>query len=260
MRRTSRPPSPRGSGTRSLLDYRPHLGASNLRRAGGASASVGLLLEDVANPFSSALQRAVEDAATPMGVVVLSASLDNDPARELALARIFGDRRLDGLMVMPCAPDQRHLAREIRAGTSVVAVDREATGLDVDFVTCDSLGGARDGVAHLLASGHTRIAYLGDRLELSTARERWAGFQAAHEERGIAVDPALAVHGLLDPLRSRAAVVALLDRDRPPTALFTSRNEITETAVRTLHRLGREHDVALVGFDDIHAADLLPPG
>ena len=58
------------------LDYRPNLTASSLRRADGKTATIGLLLEDVANPFSSGLHRAIEDASRSRGVAVLAASLD----------------------------------------------------------------------------------------------------------------------------------------------------------------------------------------
>src|SRR4051794_18748412 len=43
-----------------LLGYRRDLTASTLRRADRLSATIGLLIEDVANPFFSALQRSVE--------------------------------------------------------------------------------------------------------------------------------------------------------------------------------------------------------
>ena len=80
-----------------VLDYRPNLTASNLRRTGGKTRTIGLLLEDVANPFSSAIHRAIEDASFRRGIVVLAASLDEDPERERRLAAGFVARRVDGL-------------------------------------------------------------------------------------------------------------------------------------------------------------------
>lgn len=241
------------------LGYQPHLGASSLRRSAGGSSSVALLLEDVANPYSSALQRAVEDAA-PTGVAVLSASLDNDPAREIELVRVLGGRRPDGLLIMPCAPDQGHLERDRLAGTALVAVDREARGLSIDCVTSDSFSGACAAVTHLFSAGHRRVAHLGDRSFLATAQDRQAGYVRAHERHGLPVDPRLVVMELHDPLRIAAAVRTLLGSADPPTALFTSQNGITMSAVREVHRLGREHEVAMVGFDDFPMADVLSPG
>ena len=67
------------------LGYRPNLTAASLRRSGGRTDTIGLLLEDVSNPYSAALHRAVEDYARARGVLVLAASLDEDPAREREL-------------------------------------------------------------------------------------------------------------------------------------------------------------------------------
>jgi len=242
------------------LDFRPNAGASSLRRADRRTSSVGLLLEDVSNPYSAALQRAVEDEATPRGVIVFSGSLDEDPARERALIRAFSARRADGLLLVPASEDQSYLASEIRAGTVVVCVDREARGLAVDSVITTNAAGAAEGVRHLAAGGHRRIAYLGDRSMITTARQRHEGYRAALEQLGLPVDPALVVHDLRGPAAADGAVTAMLARPDPPTALFSAQNLVTIGAIRALRRMGRERSVAVVGFDDFPTADLLSPG
>jgi LacI family transcriptional regulator len=242
------------------LDFRPNAGARILRRSDHRTATIGLLLEDVANPFSAAIQRAVENVAVPRGVFVLSASLDEDPARERVLAKQFSARHVDGLVLAPAGEDQSHLAAELRTGMAVVCVDREAGNLPVDSVLATNAVGAAEGVRHLAAVGHRRIAYLGDRRTIATAIQRFAGYQDALAARGIAADPALAVHDIRDAAGSDGAVTSLLGRPDPPTALFTAQNLITIGAVRALRRLGMEQRVALVGFDDFLLADLLSPG
>jgi LacI family transcriptional regulator len=52
----------------------------------------------------------------------------------------------------------------------------------------------------------------------------------------------------------------LLRGSAAPTAIFTAQNLVTIGAVRALRRLGREHEIALLGFDDFLLADLLSPG
>ncbi len=242
------------------LDFEPHAGASNLRRSGGKTASVGLLLEDVANPFSSALHRAVEDVAVPRGVMVFSASLDESPERERRLARAFSGRRADGLILVPASEDQGYLANELRAGMAIVCVDRECRGLAVDSVVTTNVSGAAEGVRHLAASGHRRIAFLGDRHTISTARQRYQGYLDALAALGIAVDPAVVVHDLRDPGIADGAATTLLTRPNPPTALFTAQNLVTIGALRALRRLNLQHTVALLGFDDFPLADLVNPG
>jgi len=242
------------------LDFRPNVGASSLRRADGKTATVGLLLEDVANPYSSALHRAIEDVALPRGVMVFSASLDEDPARERAFALAFSTRRADGLILMPAGDDQSYLAGELRAGTAIVCVDRPAAGLRVDSVITTNVTGAAEGVRHLIAAGHRRIAFLGDRSTIATARQRYDGYCDALRAAGLPVDADLAVHGLSDASIADGAATSLISRPDPPTALFTAQNLITIGALRALRRLGLERTVAVVGFDDFPLADLITPG
>lgn len=242
------------------LDFRPNVGASSLRRADGKTATVGLLVEDVANPYSSTLQRAVEDVAMPRGVVVFSASLDEDPARERELARAFAARRADGLILVPASDDQSYLEPELRAGTALVCVDRACRGLDVDSVVTTNRSGSAEGVRHLVAGGHRRIAFLGDRHTVWTARERYQGYVDALVGAGLPVDEAIVVHDLTDAAMADGAVSTLLTRPNPPTALFTAQNLVTIGALRAMRRMGLERSVALVGFDDFPLADLVSPG
>ncbi len=242
------------------LDFRPNIGASSLRRTGGRTATVGLLLEDVSNPWSSLLQRAVEDVAIPRGVMVFSASLDEDPRRERELARAFSTRRADGLIIAPASDDQSYLESEVRAGTVIVCIDREASGLAVDSVLTTNSTGSTEGVKHLIAQGHRRIGFIGDRRPIVTAQQRFDGYRAALNSAGLELDPMIVVHDLYDADVAAAALTALLERPDPPTALFSAQNLVTIGAARALRRLGREHEVALVGFDDFPLADLLTPG
>src|SRR5438132_13988979 len=68
-----------------LLGYRPNVTASSLRRSDHKTQTIGLLLEDVSNPFSSALYRAIEAVAVPPGTLLFGASGAGNPERERAL-------------------------------------------------------------------------------------------------------------------------------------------------------------------------------
>ena len=119
------PSSPRGStAPLTTLDYRPNLTARSLRSSDGRTRTIGVVLEDVANPFSSSLHRAVEDIASARGVAVFAGSVDEDPERERALALALIARRVDGLIVVPAGEDQSYLANEQRAGLNLVFADR----------------------------------------------------------------------------------------------------------------------------------------
>jgi len=243
-----------------LLGYRRDLTASTLRRADRHSASIGLIIEDVSNPFFSAVHRGVEDVARPRGVLTFVGSSDEMPTRERELAEAFGARGVDGLVIVPCASDQSYLMRDHRAGTALVFVDRPPRYMPGDAVVCDNIGGARSAVEHLLAAGHRRIAFLGDRVGVFTAIERRAGYHAALAAAGIAPDPALERTDLYDSELAEAAARELLLAPNRPSALFTGQNLITIGAIRALRALGMQRKIALAGFDDVMLGDLVDPG
>jgi LacI family transcriptional regulator len=242
------------------LDYRRDLSASSLRRGDGKSQTIGLLLEDVSNPFSSALHRAVEDVAREHGVVVFAGSVDEDPDRERDLAAALVARRTDGLIIVPTAPDQSYLARERRNGTPVVFVDRPPVQLDADHVVTDNVAGARDGTDHLVQHGHRRIAFLGDLSTISTARERYDGYVQALGRGGVPLAADLVRRDLRTAEQAQAAVEELLALPDPPTAVFASQNLVTVGALRALRGAALHRTVAVVGFDSLPMQDLLDPG
>ncbi len=71
------------------LHYRPNVHAGNLRRGGGRTHTLGLLVGDVANPFAGAVHRAVEDCARSHDAVVFASSMDEDPQRERGAVEEF---------------------------------------------------------------------------------------------------------------------------------------------------------------------------
>jgi LacI family transcriptional regulator len=240
------------------LGFRRNDSARVLRK--GRTASIGLVLEDLADPFYGPLSRAVEEVARAHGALLINGSSAEDPDREQELVLALCARRVDGLIVIPAGDDHRYLEQEMAAGVATVFVDRPAGRIDADVVRSDSFGGARDGVAHLIAHGHRRIGFIGDQPRIHTATERLRGYHAAMEGAGLPVAEGWVALGSTEPQRVRAATEGMLDgtAGEPVTAIFTGNNRVTVTVVRVL--AGRERPVALVGFDDFELADLLVPG
>jgi len=224
-------------------------------RGGLSSATVGLVIEDVANPFYSAIAQAVEAAARRRGLMLITASCEEDPERERELVTALLRRRVDALLIVPAGRDQRYLLPS--RGTPTVFLDRPPAGMEADVVLLDDEGGARTAVAHLLARGHRRIAFVADRRDLYTMAERRRGYEAALRAAGVEVEPELVREGAHNPGQAEPAVAALLalPPERRPTALLTANNRLTVGALRALR--GLPHPPALVGFDELELGDLL---
>src|SRR6201985_581950 len=108
------------------LGFRRNDSARLLRK--GQTRSLGLIMEDIGDPFYSALSRAVEDVAHWNGSLLFTGSSDEDPQREQELVLALCARRVDGLIVIPASGDHRHLLPEIAAGGAAVCLDPAARG------------------------------------------------------------------------------------------------------------------------------------
>jgi LacI family transcriptional regulator len=198
--------------------------------------------------------------ARTRGVLPLVGSTNEDADRERELAEAFLSRRVDGLIVVPSGPDHSYLRPDRDAGVAFVFVDRPPAFMDADCVLSDNAGGAFAATSHLIAAGHRRIAFLGDRTGIFTASERLRGYRDALSRHGIAYDDAVVRMELRDSAAASEATAGLLAANDPPTALFTAQNLITIGAVERLRSLDRQRSVALVGFDDLPLADVVDPG
>jgi len=217
----------------------------------GRAGALGLIIEDVANPFYSAIARAVEDVASERGHILITGSCEEDPTRERRLALRLLRRMVDALLIVPAGSDHRYLLPELSIDTPIVFLDRPSHGVAADTVLLDNAGGARTGVEHLLRQGHERIAFIGDSSDLYTAGERLAGYRAALADAGReAPDELIRAHAA----HSTQALLAL-PRGRRPTAMLCANNRNTIGALRALR--DAPAPVALVGFDDFELADML---
>jgi LacI family transcriptional regulator len=169
-------------------------------------------------------------------------------------------RGVDGLIVASAVGDNAYLHRERAAGLALAFVDRPPRFIDADAVVSDNAGGARAAVEHLIGAGHGRIGFLGDRPEMFTAAERLRGYREALANHDLPEDLELVRHPRFRGVDAYETTRDLLDGKDPPTALFAGQNLISMGVVRAVHAAGRQHEIAMVSFDDIPLADVVEPG
>lgn len=238
------------------LGFRRNDLAMDLRQS-QATSTIGVVIEDVSNPFYGVLTRAIEERAVREGAMVLAVSSEEDGEREKELIQSLCARRIAGLMVVTAAEQHAFLEPEIRRGLPVVFFDRPALDLDCDTVVIDNAAGSRSAVSHLIGYGHRRIGVVGDYAHVYTVQERTAGYRATLAEYGIPFDESLVRLGRHQAVEAAAAVHELAALPDPPTAIFATNNRATAGVLRGLR--DRRSPVAVVGFDDFELADMLVP-
>jgi LacI family transcriptional regulator len=236
------------------LGFRRNDGARQLRR--GRTASIGLVVEDLSDPFYSTLTGAVERVSRRHQHLLLTASAEGSADREQSIVEAFLDRRVDGLIIVPAETEHGWLTPEVDDRTPVIFVDRPATGIDADAVLIDNRGGVRSAVEHLVAHGHRRLGFLGDDASFWTARERRAGF----EESLANLDTSESGNVAMGPYRLDDLVTLLREWTAGPdgiTAVITGNNRVTALLLHAVRAI--EAPLTMVSFDDFEYADLLDP-
>lgn len=242
------------------LDYQPNAVAQSLRTR--TTHVIGVLVSDITNPFFATLVRGAEDAAVAAGYSVIVCNSDEDLSKEDSYVRLLLRRRMDGLLIAPVRDGASPAVQELaKRRMPFVFIDRKAAGVSVDAVLSDNVGGAYRATRHLIERGHRRIGIVLGIPGATTTEERFAGYRQALQEAGIPFSEDLVAWGGYRIEGGRQAAVQLLSRPDPPTAIFSTNNQMT---VGVLQELFLRHipipaKVAVVGFDDLDWAEMVIP-
>jgi LacI family transcriptional regulator len=244
----------------SELGYVPSRLARGL--SGQRTGTLAVIVPDVANPFFTLIVRGAEDVARRAGYRVILCDTRADLSVEREVIEEMIAHRVEGILIAPVSDNSReHLRRLARFAVPFVLVDRTVPGVEADAVLGDSAEGGRRLVEHLVSLGHHRIGLIVESDEVSTARDRRGGYEAALRTAGLPLDPALVVEAAVDPSGGYEGMERLLALDERPTGVFTVNNLVALGAIEAVRAAGLEvpDDIALVCFDDIEYASRLYP-
>jgi LacI family transcriptional regulator len=242
------------------LQYVPNAHAQALARA--RTATVGVIVHDVSDPYFSELTRGIQRVASEAGRLVMICNTYRDRQRELAYARLLHAQRVEALILAGAGRDDREwserLAKQISAfstaGGRVVLVGRHHVA--GDSVVADNTGGGRAVAQALIAGGHRRIGVIGGPPLLTTTRDRLTGFRLGLDAAGLDLPAAQIVDADFSRDGGYRATLTLLDRAQKLTALFALNDPMAVGALAALRERGIRvpDDISLVGFDDIPMA------
>ena len=242
------------------LGYQPNAIAQSLRKR--TTYAIGILVSDITNPFFATLVRGAEDAALEAGYSVIVCNSDEDPQKEDMYIRALWRRRIDGMLIAPTRDGTSPAIQElVQRKLPFVFVDRKAKGIEADAVLSDNIGGAYLATKHLIERGHKRIGIVLGIPGATTTEERFAGYRQALNEEGVLCSDELVAWGDYRVEGGRAAAAQLLSLANPPTAIFSTNNQMTLGVLQELflRRISVPDKVAVVGFDDSEWAEMVVP-
>lgn len=241
------------------LHYSPNANAQAMAR--GRTATLGLIVHDIADPFFSTIAAGVTEAADTAGLAVTLANTHHDAAREIGFIQTLQNLRARSIIVVGGRQDDddaNHLLRAALAGYqerggTVAMVGQPILG--VKAVHVDNRGGGAELARALHGLGYRRFAVLGGPERHLTAAERREGFCAALAELGSPVPDDAVVPSDFVRDGGYAAMEELLRRDLDVEVVFAV-NDVMALGAMTAARdagLSLPEDMAFAGFDDIYA-------
>lgn len=241
------------------LGYRHNAIARALRF--GTTASVGMIVPEIGNPFFPSLVEAVERTLNQTGRDLLLCDSQQDSEMELRRARTLVARQVDGLIIIPVsASSSAAMLEEIGPQLPVVQLDRYVEGYLGDWVGIDNALGISLAVNHVVSLGAKRVVFASATPESSAASHRLAGFtDAAERHTFVSVDPPLL--GTFSAEWGREVALQLLSNDSLPDAIVCGNDEIAVGLLGEFHRahVRVPEDIMVTGFDDIRFAGLADP-
>jgi len=218
---------------------------------------LGVGFHDITNPYFAELLAAIEETATAHGRSILLGTYAENLERQDRVLSTLKEYRPDGMII--CAAGGSTVAtfgHLIAAGVPMVQLSREIAGLPLDFVGSDDRHGTILAMEHLIGLGHRRIAFLGAVENISTGRNRYAGYCETLAGHGISLDPAIVYPGFGTRETGLKGIQAVLDAPSPPSAAICFNDLTAFGAMLGLRHRGLEAGAgfSLVGCDDVQEA------
>jgi len=233
------------------LGYRPNAMARSL--ASRRTRTIGVLLNDLQNPFFAEMTEGIFEAADELAYRLLIGTGRRQPAGERRAVDSFFEHRSDGLLlVSPRLPLTQILA--IGRTTPTVVVARPLRATHVDSITNDDLAGAALAVRHLAGLGHRRIAHI-DGGRGAGAAPRRTGY--VREMQRLGLEPHLVPGEFTEAAGVRAAEL-LLQAGELPTAVFAANDLVAAGALDRFEDAGLRipADISIIGYDNTFLAAL----
>lgn len=224
--------------------------------------TVGVIINNVSDPFFGALLASLENALAQRGRTVYLCNTNESCERQADFIRKMAEYNADGIIVCPAIGSTAARFAPTRVPVPpLVFVSRTMADTGFDHVVNDDREAARLATERLLGLGHRRIAVVGGDPRASPFGERLRGYRAALERASVAFDDTLVRSSL--PTRSEGFRAArwIAGLDPRPTAAICYNDSIS---LGLFHGLAKEGlhpggTFALIGHEDIEETRLVDP-
>lgn len=242
------------------LNYFPNTHARTL--VSGHSRLLGIIVENITNPFFPELVQSFEEISVAHGYEILVSSSNSNPEVLTRCVRRMLERKVDGVAVMTFGEEEPVIDKLVENDIPMVLAEFRTKNPRISTIVMDYASGIRLAIQHLVDLGHKKIAFLAGPHKLHSALTRETDFRAMMQKAGLEIDSEHVIecdHTLKGGVVGFQKLQALRNR---PTAILCS-NDMTAIGVqRAAYMAGMRvpQDLSVIGLDDIDFAEFtLPP-
>ncbi len=242
------------------LNYHPNLMARGL--ATKKTNSIGIIVPNLASSFVVRVLQGIKSSIREKDYTVLLFDTTGHQEREVdVFNRVVLAGRVDGAIVITTASIDEDLRLFGQENMPCILVARKSDSVDSVYVNHELA--SKEAIEYLLGKGHQNIAVVGSSKIKGVMEDRLAGYRKALEGKGIAFNPEATLDLTDDTMEAGAAAVdRILALNPKPTAVFCPAGDMVAVGVvKELRRKGIAvpGDIAVVGYDDLPAAEVVEP-
>jgi LacI family transcriptional regulator len=240
------------------VGYKPNALAKSLRT--GKSYIIGLMVENIADPFFSNIARYIEERAYKNGYRIIYCSTDNDAAKTKDMITMFRERHVDGYIIAPPTGVESDITELINDGFPVVLFDRYLQGVDSSYVVTDNLFGTYNATMNLIEEGRKHIAFVTFKSQQTQMQARLDGYKKALKENQLKAH-VKEVDFSADALSIIKPITEFLKENNHLDAILFGTNRIGTCGLKVINNLGIKvpEDMAVISFDDSEVFELYSP-
>lgn len=217
----------------------------------GRTNIIGLMVEDISNPFYGCIAKIIEDKVYQNGYRIIYCSTENNKNRGKEFLKMFATLGVDGCIIAPTMGMEKEIAEMVEKGKQVVLFDRKFKNRDTDVVMVDNQAGMYAAVEHLVSQGYKHIGLVALALDKPEKEDRIIGFKQAID------DYQLPTYIYPLPFRVRYTdyiedIRSILSQNRNLDAIVFGTNYLGIAGLEAMYKMKLRipKDIAVVSFDD----------
>jgi LacI family transcriptional regulator len=242
------------------LNYYPNVIARGL--ATKRSNAIGVIVPNLASSFVVRVLQGIKSTNRDLNYTVLLFDTIGQKESEAQLfQRLARERRIDGVILISATVTDEELNVFAEESVPGIVVARQCDKIDCVYVNNEQ--GAKDAVNYLISKGHSVIACVVSAKLGLPMEERLSGYRKSLAEKAIPFRQELVFSVDEDNMNDGAAIFAKLKAIQPAvTAVFVPAGDMVAIGIlkeAKKNGLRVPEDLAVVGYDDLPAAEVIEP-